>query len=137
MKIFTKLSFATLPLLFAGNVLALDLSETVLCASLNVHECVDGVGCNEVLAESVNAPTFFRVDLENEQLRITKSGDPTEVEHYERIAGRVIMQGVDAARQDAEQGVGWTVAIEEETGRMVATATIDQGAVVIFGACTE
>ena len=137
MKIYSKLVFAALPMLLAGKVMALDLSETILCASLDVYECVDGSGCNEVLAEDVNAPTFFRVNVEEKQVMVSKAGEPTEVEHYETIGGRVILQGVDASRQDAEVGVGWTVAIEEESGRMVSTVTIDQGAIVIFGACTE
>ena len=49
MRTIHKIGFTGLLLLFAGYALALDTSGSVLCASINVHECVDGGGCTEVL----------------------------------------------------------------------------------------
>ena len=137
MRIIHKIGFTALLLLFAGNALALDTSGTVLCASIDVHECIDGGGCSEVLPEDVNAPTFFRVDIGNEQVRVSKSGEPARIENIEKLADRTILQGIQAESAKVEGGTGWTMTIENDTGRMVVTATTQQAAVVIFGACTE
>ena len=137
MRTIHKIGFTGLLLLFAGYALALDTSGTVLCASIDVHECVDGGGCKEVLAEDVNAPTFFRVDVGNEQVRVSKSGEPARIENIEKLADRTILQGIQAESARVEGGTGWTMTIENDTGRMVVTATMQQAAVVIFGACTE
>ena len=137
MTTFLKNGFTALLLLFASHAVALDMSGTVLCASIDVHECVDGAGCNEVLAEEVNAPTFFRIDVEKKQIRVSQSGEPSEIEQIEKLAGRIVMQGVEDGNPDTEDVSGWTIVIEDDTARMVATATTRQGAVVIFGACTE
>jgi hypothetical protein len=123
--------------LLAGSATALDTSKPLLCASIDVNECVDGNGCSEVLAEEVDAPTFFRIDLGKKQVRVTKDGLPTKIEHLEEIEGRIVMQGVEEGNPDVNDGTGWTITIERDTARMVATATLHQAAIVIFGACTE
>ena len=70
MKKLLRISLATLPLLFASTASALDTSAPVLCASVDVHECVDGAG--------------------------------------------------------------WTIMVEQDTARMVATVATRQAAIVIF-----
>ena len=130
MNILTKAGLATLPLMMSFSVAAMDYSEPVLCAATDVHECVDGAGCERVLPEEVSAPTFFRVDLDAGEIRVSKAGEPTSIEHIEQLPNRLVMQGV-------QEGRGWTIAIEEETARLVANVTTEQAAIVIFGACTE
>ncbi len=46
----------------------------------------------------------------------------------ERNAGELILHGVEAGR-------GWSMAITEAAGRMVVTASGDEVAFVVFGAC--
>lgn len=123
-------------LLFTGAS-ALDTSGPLLCASIEVNECVDGSGCDAVLAEEVNAPTFFRIDMKKKQVRVTKDGPPTTIERVEEVDGRIVMQGVEDGSPNLEDGTGWTISIEKDTARMVATAATLQAAIVIFGACTE
>ena len=137
MRTIIKICLTALPLLFASHAVALDLSKPFLCASLDVHECVDGARCREVLPEDVNAPTFFRVDMKKKQIRVSKSGEPTEIEHVDTLEGRIVLQGVEDGNPEIEDGAGWTMTIEEDTARMVVTATTRQAAIVIFGACTK
>ena len=121
-------------LALSGSAFALDTSKPILCASIDVHECVDGGSCREVLAEDVNAPTFIRIDLKKKTVAGRKSVDPDRIKTIESVDGRLIMQGLGVT--DAED-LGWTIVVEEDTGRMIVTATTEQAAVVIFGACTE
>ena len=126
-----------LALACSGTALALDSSAPILCASVDVHECVDGGRCKEVLPEDVSAPTFFRLDLKKQTVQVLKSEEANKAEHFEELDGRIVMQGVQDGRPDREDGAAWTLMVEQDTGRLVATAATRQAAVVIFGACTE
>ena len=128
---------AGVALVFSGSAAALDMSETVLCASMDVNECVDGGRCREVLPEEVNAPTFFRVDLKKQEIQVRKDEAPNKAEVFKKLDGRVVLQGTAEGRDAVVDGTAWTIMVEEETGRFVATAGMQQAALVIFGACTE
>ena len=104
---------------------------------MDVHECVDGSGCQEVLPEAVNAPTFFRLDLKKKHLIVRKDEAPNKAEVSRDLDGRIVMQGVAEGGEASNGGVAWTVMVEHDTARMVATASTRQAAIVIFGACTE
>ncbi len=137
MNVQSRISLGIGLLLLAGSASALDTSKPILCASLDVYECVDGSGCREVLPEEVDAPTFLRIDMKKMEIRVTEDAQPSKIELSESLEGRIVMQGIEDGNPDIDDGTGWTISIEEDTGRMVATAAIRQGAVVIFGACIE
>jgi hypothetical protein len=122
----------------SSQLVAFDESIPILCASIDVQECIDGAGCERVLPEEVNAPMFIRVDLREETVSVRKSDPPQKARHFERSNGRYVLQGVDHGSPDVDSdGVAWTIVLENDTARMVATAAIHQAAIVIFGACTE
>jgi len=139
MKINDKLFFmAGLCAMFvAGPALAIDTSTPFLCASMQVHECIDGSGCEAVLPEDVNAPTFMRVDVKGRSIVVLKDAPPSKIRSVTTIENRLILQGAEDGNPRQPDGTGWTLSIENDTGRFVATASLLQGAVVIFGACTE
>jgi len=126
---------------FAGLMLAstalfaadFDGSEAIFCASLDVLECVDGRDCDMVAAEDVDAPQFITIDLEHDKLQLDRSGLPqsAELRNRESLNGRLVLQGVGA-----ETGLGWTFSVSEESGRFVLSASGDEVAFIIFGACT-
>ncbi len=116
--------------LFAADF---DGSKPMLCASLDVLECVDGSSCETVTAESVDAPQFITVDLKNKELKLDRSGRPrsAQLRNRENLNGRLIVQGVGT-----ETGLGWTFSVDQETGKFVVSASGDEVAFIIFGACT-
>lgn len=123
--------------LIAAPALAIDTSEPLLCATLQVEECIDGQGCKAVLHEEVNAPTFVRLDLGKKALATSTRATPTPIESVRQIGNRVVLQGAAEVGEDKPELRGWTLSLEADTGRFVATITITQGAIVLFGACTE
>lgn len=129
--------FGACAMLAAGPALAIDTSKPFLCASIQVHECIDGDGCEVVLPEEVNAPTFMRVDVKGRSIVVRKDAPATKIRSVATIENRLILQGAEDGNPRQPDGTGWTMSIEKDTGRFVATATLLQGAVVIFGACTE
>ena len=139
MKIKDKLFFlAGLCAMFtAGPALAIDTSKPFLCAAIHLHECIDGGSCEAVLPEDVNAPTFMRVDVKGRKVIVRKDAPPTKIRSVTTIENRLILQGAEDGNPRQPDGTGWTMSIENDTGRFVATATLLQGAVVMFGACTE
>lgn len=137
MKVSSKLLISVVTLLSAGSAWALDTSKPFLCASMQVNECIDGRGCEAVLPEEVNAPTFLRVDVRNKVIRILKDAPGSKIRSISRIENRLVLQGAEDGNPRQPDGAGWTISIENDTGRFVATAAVLQGAIVIFGACTE
>ena len=137
MKVSSKLLISVVTLLSAGSAWALDTSKPFLCASMQVNECIDGRGCEAVLPEEVNAPTFLRVDVRNKVIRVLKDAPGTKIRSVSQIENRLVLQGAEDGNPRQPDGTGWTLSIENDTGRFVATAAVLQGAIVIFGACTE
>jgi hypothetical protein len=54
-----------------------------------------------------------------------------------RVDGKLILQGAEEGRPDVRDGFGWTVAIMEDSGQMVLSASGDLVAISAFGVCTS
>jgi hypothetical protein len=54
----------------------------------------------------------------------------------EHIDGKLIIEGAQDGIENVRDGLGWTMAINEESGEMVLTAAGDRVGFVVFGACT-
>jgi hypothetical protein len=122
-----------------SNAASFDGSAPVLCASATVIECLPTAGCNLVAADAVGAPPFMRIDFAANTLTASAAGGAqrtTAIERSETVDGKLILQGAEENLEGARDGVGWTIAISQETGRMVLTASGDDVAFTIFGNCT-
>jgi len=64
-----------------------------------------------------------------------KNQNPSRIENLEHIDGKLILQGAEDGYKEVRDGAGWSMAISEETGKMVLTESGDQVGFVIFGAC--
>ena len=135
MNTLTKICFLIGLMIASASLFAADFdgSKPVLCASLDVQECVDGRDCDMVAAEDVDAPQFIYVDLKHNKLQLDRSGRPqsAELRNRENLNGRLVLQGVGTVT-----GLGWTFSVNEESGRFVLSASGDEVAFIIFGACT-
>lgn len=60
---------------------------------------------------------------------------PTEIKRTERVDGKLILQGAEDGIENVRDGLGWTVAISEETGKFILTASGEDVVFVVFGAC--
>ena len=109
-----------------------DGSRPVLCASVDTVECDPTGECMQGTALSVNVPQFFRINFEDRSIQGTRpDGTDVTTKIMSRTAdtGQLILQGV-------ENGRGWSMAIEAETGRMTLTASAREAGFMVFGACT-
>jgi hypothetical protein len=130
----------TMCLLHAGLTMATDFdgSKTLLCANQLVNECLPAQSCRMVMPQSVNLPNFFNVDTANKVLTGKHDGGidaSTPVERLEHLDGKLILQGGDDGIEDIADGTGWTMVIDENTGKMSMTAAGNGYVVVAFGVC--
>jgi hypothetical protein len=128
-------TLAGLLMISSSAVAAFDGSQTLLCATQAVNECVAGEHCEFVAPESVNVPDFFVVDATNAV--IESSGRQTAIERAESLDGKLVLQGADDGVEGVRDGLGWTMVIDDTTGKMSLTGAGDGFAIVVFGACME
>lgn len=114
---------------------AFDGSSKFLCATQSVSECVAGQHCEFVSPASMNIPDFYTVSGSDKL--IEGDGRQTPIERVENLDGKLILQGADDGVKDLRDGMGWTMIVDNATGKMSLTAAGDGFAVVIFGACIE
>ena len=133
---FRTITAATL-LLATGSATAIDTSEPFLCAVAQVHECLDGFGCEAVLPEMVNAPTFIWVDLKKKRIRTSLNNEGSRISNQAMVDGRHILQGAEDGNPNQPDGVAWSMSIENDTGRFVGAVALQQASITLFGACTE
>jgi hypothetical protein len=116
-----------------------DGSKSLICAVMDVVECQPGGKCQQVTAEDISIPNFFKINFKEKTISATRtdgSKRSTAIENFEKIDGKIIIQGAEDGIEGVRDGVGWSLAIAEETGKTVLTASGDEVGFVIFGACT-
>jgi hypothetical protein len=116
-----------------------DGAVPLLCATTQVIECPSNMACEEVALKAVGMPRFFTIDFESKRISpIGKnaSGKTSRIENQEHIDGKLILQGAEDGVEGVRDGVGWTLAIPEDSGDFVLTASGDEAGFVVFGACT-
>ena len=104
-----------------------DGSKPLLRATLQAMDCVTGEDCLRGLAADIGAPTFMRIDFDQEAVIGPKRTSP--VLFMDKTAQQVLLQGT-------ELGFGWTIALDQSSGTISATLVNREGAVVLFDACT-
>jgi hypothetical protein len=116
-----------------------DGSKPLLGSVLKIMEIYSNYNINEVDPETVSVPRFFIIDFKAKTLRPTKesrinrSSIIKRIEHIENI---LIQQGVEEGVEGVNDGLGWSMTISKETGKMVLTASADKKAFVVFGTTT-
>jgi hypothetical protein len=115
-----------------------DGSKDLMCACMRIIQCSPDGQCKEVSADEVGIPEFLRINFEQKTISAPRWGEsqpPSQIENLEHIDGKLILQGAEDGVKDVRDGVGWSMAISEETGKMVLTGSGDQMGLVVFGAC--
>ena len=115
-----------------------DGSRPLLFSVNSAMECTPVSGCRTVTIESIELPRFLKIDLNKKTIGPVSESDTrpdSVIERMERVDGKLILQGAEDGYESVRDGLGWTIAISEGTGRVVMTASGDQVAFVVFGAC--
>ena len=116
-----------------------DGSKPLLFVAIDVFECVSNGECSKVTPESIALSQFLKIDFKKKKIfpvGESQGKKSTTIENMELIDGKLILQGAEDGVEGVRDGVGWTMAIAEETGKVVLTASGEQAGFVVFGACT-
>jgi hypothetical protein len=130
------LAFAFIPQLAAAS--DFDGSSPLMCAVRNIVECTEEVDCVRGAPESFNVPAFFRIDFEKMTIvgRLSGEADRTsKIKSMQQLDNKLFLQGVDDDVEAIKDGLAWSLAILQDSGRLVLTASGDSVAFSVFGAC--
>jgi hypothetical protein len=116
--------FLTSALAWAGDF---DGSKTLVCATMEAHECDPGLACERARPTDVGAPRFLSIDF----ARKTIAGPvrSTPIVSMTKGPNQILMQGT-------ELGYAWTVALDTGDGEITMMLANRDDALVIFGDCT-
>ena len=128
------ISLCALPA-FAGSI---DGSAPLVCSIQSVAECDRDNECYPVTLEMVNLPDFFHVDFAAKQISaagVRRAGNTTPIERTENLGGRLLLQGGELSDENPNGGIGWSMIVDEGSGRMVLSGVSLEFALVANGAC--
>ena len=136
-------SLSAIPLLLLAHLCGAeedtDIPGPAICASQEPLECKPLEGCTRVSVEDIDGPLFISLKPGDSTILVTLTNgrhETTTAKHRTKVDGKFIFQGAEEANPEHEDGIGWTLVIAEDTGRMTITASGEDTAFVIFGACT-
>lgn len=112
---------------------AIDTQEAFHCAIMEAVNCGPGIGCESGRAGTVNLPDFILIDMPEGQVtgnRPDGTDLTTKIERTENLIGSTIIQG-------GEEGFGWTILLNAETGHMTLSGSRDDVGFILFGACIQ
>lgn len=113
-----------------------DGSVSLLCALSEAMECVPGSECNRILPEEVGAPDFFLIDVAAKSVRGLGGLNRTStIRSVVEIDEKLILQGAEDGVESLRDGLGWSAAIAQDSGRFVLSASGERVAFIVFGAC--
>ena len=102
------------------------------CAVIESFECASGQECRRGLPESINFPRIIKIDLKKNIIIDDQFGESvrtTMIDKRQRVDGKLILNGT-------QEGMGWTMVINQSNGDLTLSATDDQFGFIVFGACT-
>jgi hypothetical protein len=105
--------------------------KPMICAAIEIYDCGFGEDCTRGSAIDINLPIFLSIDFEKKMITGTNedgSVRTTEIQRMERLAGGIIIQGV-------QDGLGFSLSYNTSTRKITGAVSGDQVGFVIFGAC--
>ena len=115
-----------------------DGSKELLCACMRIIQCGPDGNCVQVSAEDIGLPEFLSMNFEQKTVNAMPSREnqpPSRIKNQELIYRKLVLQGVEEGLKDVHDGVGWSIAISEETGKMVISGSGEQSGMIVFGTC--
>jgi hypothetical protein len=113
-----------------------DGSSPLLCALNEAMECSPGAQCQRILPSEVGAPDFFLIDVSAKSVQGLGGGGRTSaIRGVTMIDEKLMLQGAEDGLEGVRDGLGWSAAITQDSGRFVLSASGEGVAFVVFGAC--
>jgi hypothetical protein len=105
-----------------------DGARPFLCAVTAILECGAAGQCERHLADDEAAPALLKVDVAGQTVT-TGTARKSPLKSVTHLDGQLILQG-------GENGRGWSMTIDEDTGRMAVAIVDNDYTFSLFGVCT-
>ena len=115
-----------------------DGKTNLTCTVQQLHECDSFSGCAPLDADYAAPLRHLDVDFKrgSVQLEAIKAQLSSPIASTQVVEGKLIVQGTDKGLDsDAEDGGGWSMAINQRYGTMILSVAGQDVAFVGFGAC--
>ena len=135
----TALIVCTFCLPLKAKAGSFDGTQNLLCAPHLAIECGPDGKCEQAMAASVNLPNFFQVDFSKKELSsITESENKrtSKIKSMGFLDNKLFLQGADDGIKGVRDGLAWSMSISQDSGRLVVSASGENEAFIVFGACT-
>lgn len=112
------LAIFTVPTAIAARAGMINANEPIICTTLDVHECGPGERCVTRVPEDASVPRFFRIDFAKKTIKVTRDDGTslyTKIATQSMLDDKIVLQGT-------ESGLGWSMAIMSESGKMSLVA---------------
>ena len=124
---------------FSAQAGSFDGSQNLLCAPQVAIECGPDGKCEQAMAASINLPNFFMIDFSSKELTAISESEnrrTSKIKSMEFLDGKLFLQGAEDGVEGVKDSLAWSMAISQDNGRLVVSASGGNEAFVIFGACT-
>ena len=124
---------------FSAQASSFDGSQNLLCAPQLAIECGPDGKCEQAMAANVNLPSFFQIDFSAKELSaVTEEANQrtSKIKSMEFLDNKLFLQGADDGIEGVRDGLAWSMSISQDIGSMVISASGENEAFVVFGACT-
>ena len=117
----------------------IDVTKPTLCSLHEVYECNPYLECDKILPEYLNLPDFININFKDRMLKGKRYGEDrkTPIEIIEIVDNLIILGGAEDDLKNQPDGLGWTMSIVKDTGRLTISAAANETAYSIFGVCTS
>ncbi len=130
-------SVALLAVCMTAAAAEIEAKGSLICGIFETHECVSGNGCERIQPEEINIRTrFLTVDFAKKEIRAHKTERKTKIGSVKEVGNKLVIAGAESGVNLEQDGVGYSLTISKDSGSMTLSATGDDVAFVVFGACT-
>ncbi|NIT14239.1 MAG: hypothetical protein GTN99_08390 [Candidatus Dadabacteria bacterium] len=116
-----------------------DGSKSLFCSVKEAIECYPASGCNEVANDVLNLPNFINIDFKKKLItgKLTNGEEhSSKIERIEHVDGKITIAGAEDDLKEQTDGVAWSMSINKTKGNFTVSASGDDVAFIVFGACT-
>ncbi len=115
-----------------------DGSELLQCRSSDGVQLYRDGAPQPFQPESVGLPRIFIIDFKHKEIKPTNQSvvrRRSKIKRFERVESKVVLQGTEEGVEGVDDAVGWTMALAQDDGRFVITASGGDVGYIVFGSC--
>ncbi|TDI90798.1 MAG: hypothetical protein E2O75_05690 [Chloroflexi bacterium] len=114
-----------------------DGKQSLVCTTTELYECDPARGCRLVDPVDAGDVRHIHVDFRNKVVKLhpDETAHASRIDRVETVDGKLVIQGIEDGTEDAVDGGGWTLSIDNRYGSMVFTVAGGSMSFSGFGGC--